>query len=98
MKRELSALIERYAIHAHVAHFGSVVVPYFMEPPVESYTDLLRNNTKLDLHFRREMVNRGIFMLPVALKRNHLTVSHTEEDVARTLNAAEDVLRAMARV
>jgi glutamate-1-semialdehyde 2,1-aminomutase len=98
MARELTALIERHGIRAHMAHFGSVVVPYFMEPPVESYTDLLRNNTKLDLHFRRGMVNRGIFMLPVALKRNHLTVSHTEEDVARTLNAAEDVLRTMATV
>jgi glutamate-1-semialdehyde 2,1-aminomutase len=95
MARELSALIQRYAIRAHVAHFGSVVVPYFMEPPVASYTDLLRNNTKLDLHFRREMTKRGIFMNPVALKRNHLTASHTTEDVARTLNAAEDVFRAM---
>lgn len=97
MARELSALIERYAIRAHVAHFGSVVVPYFMDPPVESYADLLRNNTKLDLHFRKEMVNRGIFMLPVALKRNHLTASHSAEDVARTLNAAEDVFRSMPR-
>lgn len=97
MARELSALIERYAIRAHVAHFGSVVVPYFMEPPVESYADLLRNNTRLDLHFRKEMVNRGIFMLPVALKRNHLTASHSAEDVARTLNAAEDVFRSMPR-
>lgn len=97
MARDLGALFERYAIRAHVAHFGSVVVPYFMEPPVESYTDLLRNNTQLDLHFRREMMKRGIFMFPVALKRNHLTASHTEADVAQTLNAAEYVLRAMPR-
>ncbi len=97
MSRELGALIERYAVRAHVAHFGSVVVPYFMDSPVESYSDLLRNNTKLDLHFRKEMVSRGIFMLPVALKRNHLTASHSAEDVARTLNAAEDVFRSMPK-
>ena len=97
MAQELRALISRYGVRAHVAQFGSVVVPYFMEPPVESYNDLLRNNTKLDVHFRREMVNRGIFMLPVALKRNHVTASHTAEDIARTLNAAEDVFRTMPR-
>jgi glutamate-1-semialdehyde 2,1-aminomutase len=93
----LSTLMERYGIRGHVAHFGSVVVPYFLDPPIENYTDLLRNDTAMDLRFRREMVNRGIFMLPVAMKRNHLTASHTKEDVARTLNAAEDVLKVLSK-
>jgi len=97
LARELGALMERYGIRGHVAHFGSVVVPYFLDPPIENYTDLLRNDTALDLRFRREMIKRGIFMLPVALKRNHITASHTKQDVARTLNVAEDVLRAMAK-
>jgi len=92
----LRGLFSRYGVCAHVAQFGSVVVPYFMEPPIENYTDLLRNNTQMDLRFRKEMVNRGIFMLPLALKRNHLTLSHTTEDISRTLNAAEDVLRTAA--
>lgn len=36
-------------------------------------------------------------IIPVALKRNHLTASHSAEDVARTLNAAEDVFRSMPK-
>jgi glutamate-1-semialdehyde 2,1-aminomutase len=95
---ELRDLLSRYGVCAHVAQFGSVVVPYFMEPPIENYTDLLRNNTEMDLRFRKEMVNRGIFMLPLTLKRNHLTLSHTTEDISRTLGAAEDVLRTLAGV
>jgi glutamate-1-semialdehyde 2,1-aminomutase len=97
LARGLRTLLERYAMRAHLAQFGSVVVPYFMEPPVESYTDLLRNDSKMDVRFRAEMVKRGIFMLPMALKRNHLTMSHSQDDVARTLNAAEDVLQAISR-
>ena len=97
MASELSKIIDRFGICAHVAHFGSVVVPYFMEPPVESYTDLLRNDTRMDVQFRRAMIERGIFMLPAALKRNHLTASHTDEDVTRTLNTAEDVLRSISK-
>lgn len=93
----LADLMERYGIRGHISHFGSVVVPYFLDPPIENYTDLLRNDTAMDLRFRREMVNRGIFMLPVAMKRNHLTASHTEEDVARTLNTAEDVFKILAK-
>ncbi len=75
----LSGLFERYSIRGYISSFGSVVVPYFLEPPVETFTDLLENDTAMDIRFRKEMIKRGIFMLPVAMKRNHLTVSHTEK-------------------
>jgi len=32
-------------------------------------------------------------MLPLALKRNHVMASHTRADLARTLEAAENVLK-----
>jgi glutamate-1-semialdehyde 2,1-aminomutase len=97
MARDLEGLVERYGVRAHVAQFGSVFVLYFMEGPVRNYTDLLRNDKEMDLRFRRGMVERGIFMLPLALKRNHLTASHTREDLAVTLEAADQVLKGMAR-
>jgi glutamate-1-semialdehyde 2,1-aminomutase len=78
-----------------VGLFGSVWVPYFMEGPIESYTDLLRNDTARDLWFRRTMCEHGIFMLPVALKRNHVSAAHTQADIDRTLETARQVLRRM---
>jgi glutamate-1-semialdehyde 2,1-aminomutase len=78
-----------------VARFGSVFVPYFMEGPVESYTDLLRNDTARDLWFRSAMCERGIFMLPTALKRNHVSAAHTQADIDRTLETARELLRRM---
>jgi glutamate-1-semialdehyde 2,1-aminomutase len=42
------------------------------------------------------MIERGFYMLPMNLKRNHLTGAHTVEDVDRTLDAAEDVLTDLA--
>lgn len=78
-----------------MARFGSVFVPYFMEGPIENYTDLLRNDTRRDLWFRQSMCERGIFMLPVALKRNHVSAAHTQADIDRTLEAAREVLRSL---
>jgi glutamate-1-semialdehyde aminotransferase len=46
--------------------------------------------------FHREMTNRGFYMLPLNLKRNHLTAAHTEEDVDSALTAADDVLTLLA--
>jgi glutamate-1-semialdehyde 2,1-aminomutase len=80
-------------VNIAVAQFGSVFVVYFMEPPTANYTDLLRNDNAVDVRFRREMIARGIFMMPLPLKRNHLTAAHTEQDMAKTLEAAEVVFR-----
>ncbi|MBC8163133.1 MAG: aspartate aminotransferase family protein [Roseiflexaceae bacterium] len=82
-------------IEMTVARFGSVVVPYFMDGPIESYTDLLRNDTARDVAFRQGMCECGVFMLPVALKRNHISAAHTHADIDRSLDAAREILRAM---
>lgn len=91
--KQLQSILDRTGVRGRVAHFGSVVVPYFLEGAVETYTDLLRNDSALDVRFRREMIDRGFFLLPMALKRNHISAAHTQEDVDRTLDAAEDVLK-----
>lgn len=97
MARELTAIVQRLGIKAHVAQFGSVFVLYFMEPPFNTYTDLLRNDRAKDVQFRRGMMDRGFFFLPLAMKRNHISAAHTDEDLNRTLEAAEDTLRSMTR-
>ena len=91
----IEAIGRELGIPLTVAAFGSVFVPYFMEGPIDSYTDLLRNDTARDLWFRRAMCDRGIFMLPTALKRNHVSAAHTQADIDRTLETARAVLRSL---
>lgn len=89
----LGQLASEAGIPMTVAVFGSVFVPYFMDGPIESYTDLLRNDDAADVFFRRTMAERGVFMIPTALKRNHVSAAHTEDDIDRTLELAREVLR-----
>ena len=84
---------DELGIALRVETFGSVFVPYFMEGPIVSYTDLLSNQNDRDVWFRRTMCESGIFMLPTALKRNHISAAHTEADIDRTLETARAVLR-----
>ena len=44
--------------------FGSVFVTYFLDGPVESYDDLLRNDVDMFIGYRRELMRHGIFELP----------------------------------
>ena len=97
MRRGLEAIVERLGIEALPAQFGSVFVTYFLSPPVRGYRDLLRNDDELYTDFHLGMIERGFYMVPMALKRNHISAAHTEADIDRTLEAADDVLTALAQ-
>jgi glutamate-1-semialdehyde 2,1-aminomutase len=84
---------DELGIPMKVVVFGSVFVPYFMEGPIETYTDLLRNDNARDIWFRRTMCEHGIFMIPTAIKRNHVSAAHSQADIDRTIETARQVLR-----
>jgi glutamate-1-semialdehyde 2,1-aminomutase len=88
----LTAIAQEFGIELSVKRFGSVFVPYFMDPDISRYDDLLRNNDERDVAFRKGMCERGIFMIPTALKRNHVSAAHTDADIDRTLEAAREVM------
>ena len=85
----LTELYDRLGVPAVVSGFGSVFVTYFLDGPVVSYDDLLRNDVDLFVGYRRELMKDGIFELPLNLKRSHFSYAHTDEDVDRLLAATE---------
>jgi glutamate-1-semialdehyde 2,1-aminomutase len=94
-RKGLQDILQRRGVRAHATGFGSVFVVYFREPGVENYTDLLENDNQADLAFRRGLVERGSFVLPLSLKRAHISASHTEADINLLLEHAEGSLRAV---
>jgi glutamate-1-semialdehyde 2,1-aminomutase len=96
MRAGLQEIVSRAGIPAVVAGFGSIYVLYFMEEgPITNYKDLLRNDAARFVRYRQELMKRGVFEMPMNLKRNHISYSHTDTDIDRTLEAAEESLRAV---
>lgn len=96
LRRGLSGIHLRLGTGATVAGFGSILVTYFASPPVENYADALRNDAGRFLRYRRALIERGVFLIPSNLKRGHIGFSHTEQDIDRTLQIAEDVLKTIS--
>jgi glutamate-1-semialdehyde 2,1-aminomutase len=94
MRSGLEEIAARAGVPAVVGGFGSLFVLCFMEGPLRSYEDVLRNDTELFLRYRRELVARGVFEMPESLGRSHISAAHTDDDVDRSLEAAEEALRA----
>ena len=95
MRSGLRSIVQRNGYPCMPAGFGSVYTLYFMsERRVENFDDLLANDGALYVRYRQELMKRGVFEIPMNLKRNHLGFSHTDSDVDLSLQAAEDALRA----
>jgi len=93
MRKGLEAIVKSLGITATVVGFGSVFVTYFMEGSIRTYRDLLRNDQKLFVELRRKLLELGILELPLNLKRNHISFSHTDEQIDKTLEATESLLK-----
>jgi glutamate-1-semialdehyde 2,1-aminomutase len=94
MRAGLEEIAARAGVPAVVGGFGSLFVLCFMEGPLRSYEDVLRNDSELFLRYRRELVARGVFEMPESLGRSHISAAHTDDDIDRSLAAAEEALRA----
>jgi glutamate-1-semialdehyde 2,1-aminomutase len=94
MRSGLAAIADEAGIPAVVGGFGSLFVLCFMEGPLESYDDVLRNDAALFTRYRRELIARGVFEMPESLGRSHISAAHTDADVDGSLDVARDALRA----
>jgi glutamate-1-semialdehyde 2,1-aminomutase len=77
-----------------VSGYGSLYVMLFMDGPLLSYDDVVRNDHEFFVAYRKELVRRGVLEMPENIGRNHITYSHTQEDVDRTLDIAFAALKA----
>ncbi len=95
MRAGLKEIIARKGIDAIVTGYGSVYTVYFMgDRPIENFSSLLDNDAAFYIRYRQELMKRGVFELPMNLKRNHVGFSHTEADIDRTLEIADEALTA----
>lgn len=94
MRDGLRVIASEAGVPAVVSGFGSLFVLLFMEGPLDSYEDALRNDTDLFMRYRRELIKRGVFEMPESLGRSHIGFSHTTEGIDLSLEAASEALRA----
>jgi glutamate-1-semialdehyde 2,1-aminomutase len=89
--RKISAAL---GVPTVVSGFGSLYVMLFMEGPLRSYDDVLRNDHEFFVAYRKELVRRGVLEMPENIGRNHILYSHTEADIDRALEVARVAMSA----
>ena len=97
LRGEIDGIIARHGLKAQAAGFGSVWLVYFFDGAFRDYTDLLRNDNDLDMHFRRALIaGRQVFQ-PLQLKRLYLSLSHDRAVLDDTLELIDTTMAGLAR-
>lgn len=82
----------------HVASGGSISAMFgffFAAGPVHNYEDAKKSDLTKFARFHRGMLERGVYLAPSQFEAGFTSLAHTDEDIDRTLAAAQDVLASL---
>jgi glutamate-1-semialdehyde 2,1-aminomutase len=88
----LSAIFRRHGLPAYVVGLGPVLQVWFAEKPIRNYRDAARYaNHDLFRLWWEGMLERDVLFHPGAFENLFVSFAHSEQDIDRTLAAADQV-------
>jgi len=74
---------------------GGMFCTYFQEGPVKNFDDALKSDTEAFARFFRSMLDQGINLAPAQFEAGFISIAHSQEDLDKTIAAAEQALKAV---
>ncbi|MBE0616665.1 MAG: glutamate-1-semialdehyde 2,1-aminomutase [Proteobacteria bacterium] len=91
----LAELARRRAVPTFHTRVGAMFTTFFQGGPVTDYTTALRSDTERFGRFFLGMLERGVNLAPSQFEAGFVSLAHTDEDIGRTLEAADQALAAL---
>lgn len=93
LRNRLNERIAELNVKAEVIGFGSMFQILFTDQEISNYRDALSSNKRDYRKFQRGLMDKGIFIIPQASKRCHISAAYTTDDIDHGIDAATEVLR-----
>merc|ERR1712032_1639311 len=74
---------------------GGMMGWFFTDKRVENYNDAKKCNGEMFTRWHEGMLRRGIYLAPSQYEAGFMSLSHTDEDIGRTLEKADEVIRGL---
>jgi glutamate-1-semialdehyde 2,1-aminomutase len=91
----LADAAQRQSVPLTVNRVGSMLTAFFTAGPVENYSDARKADTQAFARFFRSLLEAGIYWPPSQFETALLSAVHSEADVERTIEAANEALEAV---
>lgn len=89
LEEGLKAAAEKYDIPHTINRAGSMIGFFFTNEDVVNYEKAKSSNLEFFAEYYREMANQGVFLPPSQFEGLFLSTAHTDEDIEKTISAAE---------
>jgi glutamate-1-semialdehyde 2,1-aminomutase len=87
LESRAARLCEKPPAGVTVNRVGSMFTFFFTDQPVTDYESAKRSDTGRFGRFFHHMLERGVYLAPSQFEAAFLSAAHTEEDIARTVDA-----------
>lgn len=91
LRKELEELYRNYGVTMQTVGKGSIFNIVLTEEPIKNYRDMGKANMQLRKEIDYELLKLGVYIKP--LNRYSMSVVHSKEDIARTVEAHESALK-----
>lgn len=90
--------LQKYSIPAVINRCGSMFSLFFTQQPHVNHLDhVLKSNKNRFIEYFQGMLERGIYLAPSAFEAGFISQAHTDAEIQKTLNAANDVLESLSK-
>ena len=94
----LKTLFREKGIVVSLVNNASAFCVYFAENAPTDLHDILETvDFATDVKYRKALIDKGVYHIPIACKQGSVSYSHTAEDIAKTLEITQEVLKAPNR-
>ncbi|WP_203288289.1 glutamate-1-semialdehyde 2,1-aminomutase [Metabacillus sp. cB07] len=95
LEEGLTAAAEKHGIPITVNRAGSMIGFFFTDENVINFEKAKTSNLEYFSKFYREMANEGVFLPPSQFEGLFLSTAHSDEDLEKTIAAAEKAFAAL---
>lgn len=88
----LQEICKRKGIPHTATGVGAMMTLFFVDGPVKNYQDVCRFDRERFNRFFWGMLDRGVYLAPSQFEAGFLSLAHTEADIQKTLEAAEQAI------
>lgn len=93
----LKSLAEKHHVPFVVNYVGGMFGIFFTEQQeITSYAEVMKCDTETFKIFFHKMLEQGVYLAPSAFEAGFMSLAHTDEDIERTLSAANSAFSAIA--
>jgi glutamate-1-semialdehyde 2,1-aminomutase len=89
----LAEAAKKARIPVTINRVGSIMSCFFTDRPVRNFADVQSTDMKRFKRFFTQMLKQGIYLAPSAYEAMFVSLAHTEQDIEKTVEAAQKSFR-----